>query len=145
MEYDEIIERIKDAYEYRALAFLRKCAGALTSAGYFPNEPLPMHGDDYEWSMGVWFDKDMTDYENSASVTLTLQEARSYGDDDHPYGITFGLMITEYGGRVLGQFQPFNYTPDCWVDARDDKAVSERWAQLRNCDISTLPELISTT
>jgi hypothetical protein len=42
-------------------------------------------------------------------------------------GVTFRADIVCYGGRILGEIAPFNYTPECFVDADDEEEVRNRW------------------
>jgi hypothetical protein len=141
-EYSAVIEAVKDAYQERALALLRRVADACRDEGLIADEPFDMSADSFEWCLYVWRtplkrnDKDLVD------VMLEIPEEREY-DGGGGFGLNFGLSITEYGGRLLGQLQPYNYTPDVWVDARDANAVAARWQIIENADLSEIPDLIT--
>lgn len=137
-QYEDVIDHIKDQYEDKALAFLKRCKAVLDEAGFATGEPFDMHSDTYQWKLIV----NPNDDDKSIDITLEISEALEYGDSvNYPFGISFGLMIVEYGGLIRGQFQPFNYTPQCWVDGLDDVAVEQRWQYFDSADLSELPEL----
>lgn len=143
--YDAVFERLRDEYDPDILAFLRRCRDAMRAAGLPAEDPVSMHDDAYRWTFRVWAN-DATrledDYDRCADVTLELAEARDYDREDG-YGFNFGLSIVAYGGEILGGFEPYNFTPEVWVDARDSEAVADRWAMFDQLDLNELPETIA--
>lgn len=152
-QYEQVMESIAESIKPRALALLGKVRDELTEAGYLTDpEPCDMSSDDYRYALSVCrpgacspvpappnhYDTDLAD------ITVEIAEAREYGDDEahDGYGVNFGLDIVEIGGRILGGLTPFNYTDECWVDARDPEAVEARWALLEGTDVSEIPSLI---
>jgi hypothetical protein len=144
-DYLDLLEGIRDAYEQPALDVLKRVADACRERGMeVRGEPFPMHDDDYRWVLVVWRDRTARERgdDELIDITLELVEERSY-DDEAGYGVNFGVSVVEYGGRVLGDLQPFNFTPDVWVDARDPKAVLERFDIIRDADPFGVPDLIA--
>lgn len=145
-EYDKVIEGVKDKYGERILAYLSKLSKAACDAGLFADEPAEMFDDTFRWTFCVWKDQgafDKRDYEKSIDNTLRLDEAREYGDDEgYPFGINFSLDIVENGGLIVGQFAPYNYTDECWVNAKDKEAVENRWSMFESMDAESFPAAI---
>jgi hypothetical protein len=139
-DYASLIEGLHDSYNDHALEFLNRVAKVCTDAGFWANEPYDFSDDTYRWSMVVKSSQDDDD-SNGIDITLEITEERDYDSKDG-FGINFGLDIVHYNGLILGQFHPFNYTDNCWVDARDKPAVSSRWEIMESCDVSTIPDLI---
>ena len=63
-------------------------------------------------------------------ICLTICDRDDYEPESEGIGVNFEVLVTERDGRILGQFSPFNYTPDCWVDAADEAAVLARLSDL---------------
>lgn len=142
--YAGIIESVRDSYHERIMTFLGRCISALEEAGFPCDEPGTMHDDVYRWTFSTWRDAaDKGEHDKGIDVTIEIAEAREYGDDDRPFGINFGLDIVEWGGRILGGLTPFNFTGECWVDARDEEAVAERWSCFEQADVGELPHLVA--
>ena len=59
---------------------------------------------------------------------MTLEIAESLEYEGTREGINFSVIIVQWGGRLIGEFAPFNYTPRVWVDLRDPGVVEERFA-----------------
>lgn len=98
----------------RMKAFLERIAAEL---GY--GEVLESV-DDYGYCLFV----SPTDNPDDAiDVTYELGDSVDYEGEDEPQGVAPGIMIVRYGGEILGQIQPHNYTAACWV------LLSERSAQ----------------
>lgn len=145
---DEIAEDAIDLvwlrYGSKMRDLLKQIAEACEESGVYCGEPFDMSGDDYQWSMMAWrtrSDRAAKLHERGIDITVQIAESREY-DGEKPTGINFGLDIVEWGGRMLGGLTPFNYTEDCWVDARDREAVSDRWKILSDADVSEIPHLI---
>jgi hypothetical protein len=144
-DYADLLEGLRDAYEQPALDVLKRVSDACLDRGMVVRgDPFPMHDDDYRWVLVVWRDqaaRDRAGDDELIDITLEVAEERSY-DNQGDYGVNFGLTIVEYGGRVLGGLAPFNYTDQCWVDARDPVAVLERFDMIRHTDPYGVPEQI---
>jgi hypothetical protein len=141
---EDVIEKVYDAYKPKMAAVLMRVRDTCNAAGLLAEEPFDMSGDDYKWSMRVWRSqaaRDEGDDDNCVDVSVEIAESREY-DGENDYGINFGIDIVEWGGRILGGLTPFNYTAECWVDARDDDAVSDRWQIIEDADPGEIPPLI---
>lgn len=150
--YEKVIEALAKTYGPRALALLKRIGEVCEEAGFVVEpEPGDLSADDYRWALSVCrpgahspvpeppnhWDKDAID------ISVEIAEASEYGDEDHDgYGLNFALDIVEYGGRILGGLTPYNYTDECWVDARDSEAVEARWKLLEDTCLDEIPYLI---
>lgn len=144
--YDDVIESVAKTYADRAMAILRAVRDAVRDAGMSADdEPFDLSGDDYNWGICVWRTPDPSDEEGCIDVRIEIAEARSYDGydgDGETFGINFELDVVEWGGRILGGLSPYNYTDECWVDARGVYAVEERFAILEGADVSGIIDLL---
>lgn len=125
-DYAAKVEVMGERYMPLMLARLEKLAVALRAAGWEEVKPAyEMSDDQYSAWLSIAGDR-------AFDVTITLEEARSYGDDLG--GVGFGLDIVEYGGLLIGGVRPYNYTPEVWVPVDDEGAVAERWAFIDEVD-----------
>ncbi len=138
--YDvRVIEAVAQEYEPKIRAFLERLRGQLHDLGYDTTDVIDLTDDEFRWSVSTTEDGAVGD--DCVDFTLEIAEAKSYGDDPET-GINFGLTIVEYGGRILGQLQPYNFTPEVWVDARDKDAIAARWQIFDNADLSEIGGLM---
>jgi hypothetical protein len=121
------VEKVAAEYAPKINTYLQTIGEALRASGLDVDGPYDMTADDYRWSLIVRPDANSPD-DDIIDVTVEIAEASTYGDDDAPNGINFGLTVVEYGGRILGGKTPFNYTDEVWVNAADADAVAQRWA-----------------
>lgn len=141
-KYEDVMEAVAKEYGPKALALLARVRTMCLDAGLTAeHEPYDMSADDYTWALNVSRGPDMTTEDDLVDISIEIAEEREY-DDREGFGLNFGLSIVEYGGKILGQLQPFNYTPDVWVDARDTAAVAARWQLVDQADLSGIPDLI---
>lgn len=103
-DYEAQVEAVRDRYSDRILAILGGIRDAVREAGFQCDEPEPTHGDRFEWSFGAGRTKPTDTF-----VNLSIAEEPDYVGEGT--GITFHLTVLENGGRVLGEFSPFNFTP----------------------------------
>lgn len=140
-EYGRIIEAVRKEYEPKILGLLRNIGQVCQGAGLTAKEPYSMCDDEYRWSLTVYRDKAGKDLDSAVDISVVLAEGREYDGGDG-FGINFGLSVVEYGGRILGGLEPFNYTPDVWVDARLPLLVKDRWQIMQDADMTAIPALI---
>lgn len=117
------IDQAAAEYGPQALALLAQTRDYLHTLDIPTGEPFDMSDDVYRWSLMVG---DPGNIDGHIDVTIEIAEAQAYGDDPAD-GINFGLTVARYGGEVLADVQPYNFTPQCWVAASDTEAVRERW------------------
>lgn len=130
-EYDpKVIEAVKDRYETRIKTILNTIKASLIEKGWrvvnADEQPYEMFDTEFSWWLSA-YRPGRDDDDGMVDVRIEISEGRSYGDDDIPNGINFGLQAVEWGGRPLGGLQPFNFTKDVWVDAGDEEAVEARF------------------
>lgn len=137
-----VMENIKDNYDARIVALLEKLRALVTAHGWHAAEQFTMHDDDFRWTFACWPGERDANDATTVDFAVEIGEAVAYGDDDQPYGMSFRLDIVAYGGKILGGFAPYNYTPQCWVDGRDFQLVSERWALMEDASLDSVPDLL---
>jgi hypothetical protein len=142
-EYSAVIEAVKDAYQERVLALLGRIAEACRGEDLIVEGPHDLSDDNFRWTLFVYRTPLKRDDEDLVDVTLEIVEGADYDGREAAFGINFGIDVVEYGGRQLGGLQPYNFTPDVWVDARDADAVAARWQLIEDAEISEIPDLIT--
>ena len=143
-DYETGLELVKHAYEDRAMTLLSRIAAACRAAGLtVPNGPYDFSVDTYQWSLTVYRTPLRRDSEDLADVTLEIVEERDY-DDEEGWGINFGLVIAEWGGRVLAERQLYNFTPGVWADIRDTAGLEQRWAEFTSINPDQAASRITT-
>lgn len=133
-------EEIRDRYDRRILAILRKIAESLRHAGFAVDEPAAAHDDEYRWEFAIRRDPEQGSGDGNVEVTFRLCESEKCDGDAG--GVNFGLDVVEWGGRILGDMCPFNYTDECWVDRADKKAVEQRFALVEGADFEKIADLL---
>lgn len=136
------MESIYVRYGDRCIAILTELRKILIDQGMFATEPLDDSNDEYRWTIGVWRTPEQGSPEDSIDVAITLEEAAEYGDDEHPFGMSWSLVASEYNGGIPAELRPYNYTPEVWIDGRDDQAVEERFKLIEDSDLDDIPRLL---
>jgi len=124
--YSEVFEAINETYSPLAMAKLYELKAACERAGFTVSDPQDISADEYQWTLPVWFDSELT---RGADVTISVEEERAH-DGGEGFGLNFVLEVCDSDGMMIGSFQPYNYSRFVWVDARDADAVKERWGEL---------------
>ena len=140
-DYCSVMEKVAEAYKPLAMALLNRIKGILEAESLTVKDPYDMSADNYRWSMLVHRHPGDHADDDGVDITVEIAEERDY-DDDEGYGLNFGVDIVEYGGRNLGGIAPFNFTPEVWVDSRDENAVAARWQLIEDACYDGLPDLI---
>lgn len=138
MEYNEVIEKVRDQYADKVIAKLYDFKEACELRQLICCDPQDMSGDEYGWIMSVYYNDDDND---GASIEIKVLEERGY-DGGTGFGINFEVVITSTEAVCLGGVTPFNYSDECWVDARDYAAVAERWEFVEKLDTFPAVNLI---
>lgn len=129
---EDVIDAIRSTYEDRIMRGLEGIRDSADAWNLFADDPYAnTDGDEYAWALHLWPTDDRK-AEDMVVVTVTLAEDEG---EPEPF-VSFGLTIIGHGGVVIGFFQPFNVTPECWVNGRDDEAVEMRWADF-NANVSS--------
>lgn len=124
--YSATFEAINEVYGPLAMAKLRELTAPLEAAGFVVTEPEDISADEYQWTLGVWFDVEKV---RGADVTISVEEERAHDGGDG-FGLNFTIGVCDSDGMIIGAFQPHNYSDLVWVDARDPQAVKGRWDEL---------------
>ncbi len=136
-DYEAQVEAVRDRYNDRIVALLIRIRDAIRQVGLQCDDPEPMHDDRFWWCFCIGRTKPW-----DASVELSIVEEGDF-EDEEGTGITFRLAIVENGGRILGEFSPFNFTPQVWVDVADGDAVEERFALFESLDPIEIADLLA--
>ena len=75
---------------------------------------------------------------NKVDVSLTLTEERVREGEGN--GLAFFLDIVEYGGRVLGEFCPYNFSNDLWC--HDWANLDERFRMFEKLSSNSIRETV---
>ena len=141
-DYSDLLEKIAKEYGPKALAILEKISKVLVDDGItIQTPPFDMSADEYRWCLIAKRNPRGKD-DAIVDITIEIAEEREY-DGGEGYGINFGVDIVEWGGRMLGGLTPYNYTSQCWVDARDPEAVAARWQLIEDSDTDSISSLIT--
>lgn len=144
MNYDEVIENAKNTYEPRIKAMLAKVRDTVRAAGMSADDEAVLMdgGEDYQWWLRVWRTPEPGKTEDCIDVMVHMVEARAAEGDDGQFGVNFAMSIVAWGGRLLGDFCPYNYSGQCWVNASDAEALEERFKIFEMVDISSIPGML---
>lgn len=140
------MELLGKLYEPKAIALLEQIKEVVQGAGFFTGSPVDMGGEELMWSLAVYrteeaINDDSLAERDAIDITVKLCEQRQY-EGGEGFGVNFSVDIVEFGGRILGGLSPYNYTPDVWVDGKDEQAVKDRWQLLADADIHGIPDLL---
>ena len=140
-EHADDTEQIKDKYNDRIMAIMRRIASALKDDGHLIEGPDFWDGDDYRWTLLVHTDGEASEVsQDDIDIAFKICESEEY--DGSEGGVNFALDIVEVSGRIIGGLTPFNYSDRCWVDREDAEAVEERFRILEQADEADIPALI---
>jgi hypothetical protein len=146
---DWYIDSVKETYEPRIIRFLNDAAATLVESGQWhkDGDVFDMHDANYRWSVVLVPEEPaLRDDRSSHAIDLSLEidEATQFGDDPDT-GIAFYFSMVETGGRILGTMAPYNHSGQCWVDAKDSKAVAKRWGYFEDASVDELPDLAESS
>ena len=150
MDAPQELERTGTEYAPKAMALLETIAGILREEdGLEVEGPYDMSDDQWLWALSV-----RQSGLDNVDVLVEMPRAAEYADDPED-GLSFGLNVVAEGGRMLGGFQPYNFTDRVWVRASEPYAVAGRWTELEGAalqyagsgklaeDIGQAPEVVS--
>jgi hypothetical protein len=131
---DPQLERVKAKYEPKIIDALNKLrAYFLVEAAYVCGEVWEMEGDDeYNWVFIVNIgnpDEPGKWHERNVDVNIRIVEQAVHEGLAGP-GISFRVDLGGDGGRIVGQYAPYNFTPEWVVDMFDDDAVEQRFTDV---------------
>ena len=112
-------EMVKQKYERRILALLRTIAKAARAKGYKVTAPYELTDEKYCWAILIT-PKGKTARESGVDCSFTIVEEKvREGEGD---GFAFHLSMVAFGGEIVGDFAPFNYSPELWCHTADELA-----------------------
>lgn len=135
--YARLVEQIyeRDLKE-RMIGSLKRIGDALTDEGFKCSQPYDFTDTSFAWAMVA----ERGDLPEPIDIRVEIAESLQY--EGTTEGINIGMDIVGYDGRIIGQFHPYNYSPDVWVPLDDLTEISERMRMLEDSDIENIPELI---
>lgn len=136
-------KHIADKYTMRIRAILGEIREDLIRQGFKVTQVWFDEGDDYKWFFLANPTIDPTSAEDSKTVELSIRIAESEEFEGTDEGINFSFSMVECGGRIIGGFVPYNYTPMVWVPLEDEPAIERRFCEFELCDFSTVGQMIS--
>lgn len=84
-------------------------------------EVFERRDDEYGWCLEIG------EPPNALGISLMLEDAIEYEGEEMAGWGNFSLMVVEFGGRILGQLTPHNYTPEVWV-----RLAPSGWPELQS-------------
>lgn len=132
----EAWDRVKKEYGPKLKAVCESCAeSAREQFGTDENwveAPYESDHDQYDWCFTV---RTLPGQSNEGDVSITFSLICEDHHNEPFFNINFIISIVEQVGLIVGGYTPHNHTDKVWVDARNDAAVKERWAEFENgCD-----------
>lgn len=123
-------EQIKEKYDEPIMDILSDISSYLADSGhYIVGTPFDMHSNTYQWLFTLYRRPDNSDLSEpdnkDIDFTITIAESEFWVGKEN--GVNFMFDIVEWGGRIIGNFAPGNYTENCWVCRDDDAAVEARF------------------
>ena len=124
---DRIYERV---LRQRIIDLLGGIRDDFTDNGYTADGPHDLSDDEYRWYIVV-SGNGLTE-----DIDITVEVSESLGYAGTTDGINVGMSLTTYEGRIVGELQPYNFTPEVWTN--DLHEISERMAILEGAASSTV-------
>jgi len=118
----------------RALALLERVREACPDVPFTDPEDRSCDSD-VRWGMDYAVD-------DTTGVGVDVEAHLSEECDGSSAGVNVGLHIVAFGGQIIGQCTPHNYTDLCWVRRNDLAAVGARMAELECVDVSGVQSMI---
>ncbi|HEX2986703.1 MAG TPA: hypothetical protein VHS06_00795 [Chloroflexota bacterium] len=135
------LQAIHEQYSPRIQALLEGLASALRHAGYTVAGPDDSSGyEDFVWRMLVTTGERQEPQDDDIDVHFWICDSESWAGDNG--GISVLLDLVTFGGRLVGQFCPMNYTPKVWVPREDPDAIEERFVSMEHLDIDSTVALV---
>lgn len=122
------IDTIKAEYEPRILATLERWRMGIIAYGWSCSFIDDMSDDCYRWDFAVYPNGETKDPKpgECIDVSFTIAESGPYAGDRDDNGNNDGINvlvdIVDYGGRIVGQMCPYNYSARVWTDDPDEWA-----------------------
>lgn len=124
-EYTAHINTVYETYKPLIEALLDQIGKRLTAHGLQVSNIVDLSTDDYQWSMVVR--NPGAPNEHSVDFEVEIVEQRLH--EGQGWGVSFRLGLRGWGGLVISDFAPHNYTRNWVVNSRDPEAVAARWAE----------------
>ena len=124
---DRIYERV---LRQRIIDLLGGIRDDFTGNGYTADGPHDLSDDEYRWYIVV------SGNGLSEDIDISVEVSESLNYEGTTDGINVGMSLTTYEGRIVGELQPYNFTPEVWTN--DLHEISERMAILEGAASSTV-------
>jgi hypothetical protein len=140
-QYDPIVQR----YRRRMWMVMKRLQLALRAQHFRVSKVTESYADTFTFDMAVWLTtKDRTS-ERNVYIQFKIEDRedheRNRGDDES-IALNFAVDIDHVGGRIIGGLTPYQYTPQCWVDAANDDEVEERFEIIERAPVQDFVDLI---
>lgn len=114
-------DEIRGLYYKRIQQLMEVIRQDLIREGFTMSSVQPMHDDEYQWGMVGYG----ADEEDRFDVTFTIIESEVR--DGETGGVSFFMDCVKHGGEIVGEYCPYNFTPQIWVPTWDLQAIEERF------------------
>lgn len=136
-QYEKLVKRY--GKQIQGIAYAIKTA--LEEAAYSCSEVYEDNGNGFSCGQAVYINgTSRNPAETDIDIAVRMIDGEEY--DGLKNAVNFKLDIVEYGGRIIGQVCPYNYTDKVWVQANGRIAVEKHLFFSRGVAI---PSVLSTS
>ena len=124
--FHDFVEGFKDNME----SLVENAAGRLYHHGYNVDEPAEI----WDINFALWLPITGPDSQEYTAEFQIVNALEYEGFPDGAYGLNFMLTVSEWEGKVLADFAPYNFSDRCWIDFRHEDEVEDRWEIFKRND-----------
>lgn len=130
--------KIQRRYKRRMIRAMEAVRANLISAGVLCGEVGETPNDE-SFSVGfdIFFSGKPDEPVNDVDMGIEFELLFSESTDGEKGGVAFGTHIVRWGGRVVGDCTPGNYTSGLWVPRSDSEAVEARFSGFELAEFAT--------
>lgn len=115
-------ENIRVDYEPAILEVMERWKRELEDMGHEVGDIIDVADEEYAWDMDVV---------GKAGITVKLLESEVLAGISN--GFNWSVEAIGEGGRIIGRYVPYNFTPDVWTD--DPAEIERRFRLVTETDI----------
>jgi hypothetical protein len=125
--YATAVERVHDKYKDRIYSVLRSIQWTFAEQGWEARGVADWTDEQFSYAIYLTPPEPYSADQDNCHIDFRFDIAESMAYGDETAGISFAIDVTAYGGRCVGGLQPFNFTPEVWVDPTNAEAIEERF------------------
>lgn len=143
MDYVDRVEALVGKYEPRILAVLGNVREVFVGGGWtLLGKPYHMLDEEHSWWVTFLPPGAAPGEVRDDAVDVRFEVNEQCVHDADGEGVTFRVDVTRYGGAVLGELSPGNYTEECWLSLDDPGAIEERFKIFERADPGEVVALV---